>query len=433
MYVFAPPCPGDLDGDAQVAIVDLLQLLSAWGPCESLGETAKLTASDAAAGDSFGGAVSLDGDTALVGAPHHGVALAGSAYILVRSAGAWMQQQQLTDSDAAAGDRFSLSVALDGDTAVVGAPQDQAFPDAAGYADVFVRNQGIWSLQQRLTASDGAPGDRFGWAVAIAGDTVVVGAYGDDSSYVFVRNGSAWTQEQKLTAADAAGLGASVSIDADTVVLGAPYTDTPGAGEGSAYVFVRTGSNWTQQQKLVHLTPGPPDHFGSSVSVDGDTVAVGAPWYGGYAGSAYIFVRNGTIWFTQQQLIPSDAPAFDFFGSSVSIDGTTVVIGAPGNDGPAGDDQGAAYVFVRNVDTWTEAQKLIASDACGDEGLGLAVAIDGNTVAIGDSNDSGAPGLLHGSAYVFTPLCPGDGDFDLDGLVGIVDFLQLLASWGTCP
>ena len=255
-------------------------------------EQAKLSASDAANGDLFGWSVAVAGDTAVVGAPFDNTVAgtdAGSAYVFVRSGGAWTQQAKLRASDAANGDLFGVSVAVAGDTAVVGAYDDNTVAGVdAGSAYVFVRSGGAWTQQAKLTASDAANGDAFGISVAVAGDTAVVGAYADDtvaggdagSAYVFVRSGGAWTQQAKLTASDAANgdaFGISVAVAGDTAVVGASYDDTvAGTDAGSAYVFVGSGGVWTQQAKLTASDAANGDAFGISVAVAGDTAVVGA-------------------------------------------------------------------------------------------------------------------------------------------------------------
>jgi uncharacterized protein (DUF2345 family) len=283
--------------------------------------TARLTASDGAAGDQFGASVAISGDTVVVGAYYDDIGgkdNQGSAYVFVRPGGGWVDMTEtarLTASDGAAGDQFGASVAISGDTVVVGAPYDDGYK---GSAYVFVRPAGVWATTStytaRLTASDRAANDYFGASVAISGDTVVVGAYGDDSekgsAYVFVRPVGGWvdmTETAKLTASDGeAGdrFGYSVAISGDTVVVGA-YGDDIGsnADQGSAYVFVRPGGGWvttsTYTAKLTASDGAAEDYFGASVAISGDTVVVGALGddIGSNAdqGSAYIFGNLGSI------------------------------------------------------------------------------------------------------------------------------------------
>ncbi len=216
---------------------------------------------------------------------------------------------------------------------------------------------GATTEQAKLTASDGAISDLFGYSVSISGDTAVVGADGDDdngtdsgSAYVFVRSGTTWSQQAKLTASDGAEgdlFGWSVSISGDTAVVGAHYDDDNGLNSGSAYVFVRSGTTWTEEAKLTASDGAEDDFFGRSVSVSGDTAVVGAYGdddYGSYSGSAYVFVRSGTTWSEEAKLTASDGAAHDLFGISVSISGGTAVVGAHYDDDNAF-NSGSAYVY----------------------------------------------------------------------------------------
>ncbi|MGI8758559.1 MAG: Calx-beta domain-containing protein, partial [Acidimicrobiales bacterium] len=221
-------------------------------------QQAKLTAIDAAAGDRFGRSVAVSGDTAVVGAYLDDDAFAGtdsgSAHVFTRTGTTWAQQAKLTAIDAAAGDRFGRSVAVSGDTAVVGAPFDDPTDTDSGSAYVFTRTGATWAEQAKLTAADGAADDHFGRSVAVSGDTAVVGAHFDDdddagtdsgSAYVFTRTGTTWAQQAKLTAADAAAydyFGYSVAVSGDTAVVGARGDDDAGLDSGSAYVFVPSPS-----------------------------------------------------------------------------------------------------------------------------------------------------------------------------------------------
>jgi hypothetical protein len=210
----------------------------------------------------------------------------------------------------------------------------------------------ITRQEAKLTAADGAASDDFGGAVSLSGDrnTALVSAYTDDttrgtdagSAYVLVRSGSAWIQQAKLTAGDGAasdwfGSAVSLSRDGQTALVGAFWDDTPrGANAGSAYVFVRNGTNWTQQAKLTAADGAADDNFGNSASLSGDgsVALVGAPSHnttaGSDAGSAYVFVRSGTNWSQQARLTADDAAASDWLGTAVSLsgDGQTALVGA---------------------------------------------------------------------------------------------------------
>jgi FG-GAP repeat protein len=282
-----------------------------------------------------------------------------------------------------------------------------------------VRSGGVWSQQQKLEASDAAAIDNFGSSVAISGETVVVGAFGDDgaagagqgSAYVFVRSGGVWSQQQKLEASDAGAFdqfGSSVAISGETVVVGA-FGDNGAAGfdQGSAYVFARSGEVWSQQQKLEASDAAVGELFGFSVAISGTTVVVGALFGDGAAGfdqgSAYVFTRSGEVWSQQQKLFASDAAADDLFGFSVAISGETVVVSSLADTGAASFAQGSAYVFARSGGVWSQQQKLEASDAGEGDQFGSSVAISGETVVVGAQADDGAAGTNQGSAYVFAP------------------------------
>ncbi|MFN2468534.1 MAG: FG-GAP repeat protein [Gaiellaceae bacterium] len=341
----------------------------------------KLTAADGAAGDLFGRSVAISGDTALVGAFGDDVganANQGSAYVFTRTGGVWTEEQKLTAGDGAANDYLGgfFGVAISGDTAVVGASLDDVGATAdQGSAYVFTRSAGVWSEQQQLTASDGASGDAFGWSVAISGDTALVGADGDDvgansaqgSAYVFTRTGTVWSEEQQLTASDGAAndFFGTVAISGDTAVVGA-FGDTVGANQfqGSAYVFTRSGGVWSEQQQLTAGDGSAGDFFGVSVAMDGETAIVGAYDAGAIAaqGAAYVFTPSGGVWSEQQRLTASDAAAFDEFGVSVGISGETAIVGAWKDDVDPYTNQGSAYVFTRSGVAWSEEQKLTASD-----------------------------------------------------------------------
>ena len=364
----------------------------------------KLTASDAAAGDQFGECVSISGDYAVVGAKFDddGGSSSGSAYIFIRNDSSWIEQAKLTASDAAAGDFFGGSVSISGDYAVVGAVADDDF---SGSAYIFMRNGSSWIEQAKLTASDAAAGDFFGRSVSISGGYAVVGAFINDdaeinsgSAYIFMRNGSSWIEQAKLTASDAAAndlFGRSVSISGDYAVVGAVADDD---FSGSAYIFMRNGSSWIEQAKLTASDAAAGDEFGGSVSISGDYAVVGAVADDDFSGSAYIFMRNGSSWIEQAKLTASDAAAGDEFGRSVSISGDYAVVGAARDD-DAGFASGSAYIFMRSGSSWIEQAKLTASGAAAGDEFGRSVSISGD-YAVGGALEDDA-GVDSGSAYVY--------------------------------
>jgi prepilin-type N-terminal cleavage/methylation domain-containing protein len=375
-------------------------------------DPAKLLAADGAEGDRFGYAIAIDGDTVVVGAygDDDKGSDSGSAYVFVRDGGTWTQQAKLVPADGAASDWFGWAVAIDGDTVVVGAYGDDDKGTNSGSAYVFVRTGGTWTQQAKLVPADGAANDYFGYAVAVDADTIVVGAHYDDdkgadsgSAYVFTRTGATWTQQAKLTAAGGAAgdwFGWAVAVDGDTVVVGAP-DDARGAKSGSAYVFVRAGATWTQQAKLLAADGAAGDRFGWAVAVDAGTIVVGALRADDEvrdSGSAYVFVRTGGTWTQQAKLTAADGAAYDRFGYAVAVDGDTVVVGAPYDD-DKGDNSGSAYVFVRTGGTWTQQAKLTAADGAATDWFGRAVAVDADTIVVGVEYDDDK-GIDSGSVWV---------------------------------
>ncbi len=424
---------------------------------------AKLTASDGASSDSFGRSVAISGDTAVIGAHEDddNGSRSGSAYVYVRSGGVWTEQQKLTASDGAADDIFGYSVAIDGDTVIIGAVLDDDNGSGSGSAYVYARSgcpgACVWTEQQKLTASDGAADDDFGFSAAISGDTLVVGAYQDDdngsnsgSAYVYARSGGVWTEQQKLTASDGAAgddFGYSVAISSDTLVVGAYQDDDNGSRSGSAYVYVRDAGVWAEQQKLTASDGFLFDQFGSSVAISGDSIVIGADEdddNGSDSGSAYVYVRSGCpascVWTEQQKLTAGDGAADDEFGWSVAISGDTLVVGAYQDD-DNGSNSGSAYVYTLSGGVWIEQQKLTASDGAANDFFGFSVAVSGDTAVIGayqhDDNgtNSGSAyaldldidndGLLNGFelTYGFDPLAAGEAalDGDSDGLNNLAE------------
>lgn len=377
-------------------------------------EQAKLAASDATFEDNFGVSVALSGDTALIGADrdsHSSFFRPGSAYVLVRNGTGWTEQAKLTASDPRSYDSMGQSVALEGDTAVVGVPRDDVWVagnlrEDAGSVHVFVRSGTAWTLQATLVASPTLSVEYFGGSVAIAGDTVVVGARGRDAAYVFTRSGTTWTQQARLLADDGTPgdfFGASVAISGDRVVIGASNDDHAGSGAGSVYVFSRNGGVWDQEVKLLSSDLSPGDQFGNSVSISGGTLIAGAELSDGLGGaamgSAYVFEHDGVTWSERAKLVASDFDASDRFGSSVALVGDTVVVGAAYHD-DGGHDSGAVYVFVRQGSSWTETSMLTAGG--GSRTLGASVALSADTILAGAPSDDTCAGS-EGAAYVFGP------------------------------
>jgi hypothetical protein len=378
----------------------------------------EVTAADGAAIDQFGESLSVSGDTAVIGANNtvNGHAEQGAAYVFVLSGGAWSQQAELTAADGTADDNFGTSVSVNGDTAVIGADNTVNGHVDQGVAYVFVRSGSTWSRQAELTAADGTADDYFGTSVSVDGDTAVIGAgntvngqAGQGAAYVLVRSGSTWTQQAEITAFDGAAddfFGNRVSVSGDTAVIGADSKTVNGhAFEGAAYVFVRSGSSWSQQGEFTAADGAADDYFGLSVSVSGDTAIIGAEGntVNGHAeqGAAYVFVRSGSTWSLQAELTAADGTADDYFGTSVSVSGDTAVIGAYAKTFNGHAHQGAAYVFVQSGSTWSLQAELTAADGTLDDFFGNSVSVSGDIAFIGaDEKTVNGNAFQQGAAYL---------------------------------
>jgi hypothetical protein len=353
----------------------------------------------------LGRSVAINGNTAVIGDLGDDVlgTLPGSAYVFTRSGTTWSFEATLTAADVELGDFFGDSVAVFGDTALVGARGDSPNGTDAGSVYVFTRSGTTWTLQAKLTSSDGTADDQFGISVALVGDTALIGAWNDDgggSAYVFTRTGNTWSQQAKVTASDRETddcFGLSVALAGETALIGARGDD---AFTGSAYVFTRSGTSWTQQAKLTANDRLTSDDFGNGVALRNDTALIGARTVGNRNGSAYVFTRSGTTWTQQAKLVASDGAVSDFFGSSVAIVGNMAVIGAQRN-GVNGVRSGAAYVFTRSGTTWTEQVKLVSSDGADGDVFGYSAALGGGYAVIGAWGDNDATHISVGSAYVF--------------------------------
>ncbi|MCB1064006.1 MAG: FG-GAP repeat protein [Verrucomicrobiae bacterium] len=399
-------------------------------------QQAYLKASNPGDNDNFGLSVSLSGNVLVVGAPYEG-----------------------SDARTVNGDQRN----------------DNAFNSGAAY--VFVRSRGRWRQQAYLKASNSESGDEFGTSVAVSGNTILVGAPKESSSsrevngdqadngsnragaaYVYVRRGSRWIQQaylKSLNAATSDQFGAAVALSGDTAVIGAPYEDSDAIGvngnpadnnkpdSGAAYVFSRSRGVWTQTDYIKPLNTGAGDRFGESLAVSGDTIVIGASWEDsnesginepGFnngatdSGAAYIFVRTLPSWVQQAYVKASFPDDNDRFGFSVGISesGDTVVVGeirddsdstgiGGGQSNGSATDSGAAFVYRRSRGIWTRQTFLKASNTGLDDQFGYSVAVSGDTVVVGAKNeDSDATGIdgdqgnnsadNSGACYLFSGL-----------------------------
>ena len=399
-------------------------------------EQVKIVASDAAASDSFGNTVAIDGDYAIVGAYFNDdPSNSGSAYILKKGLDGsgnetWTQQVKLVASDAADDDRFGQSVAISGNYAVVGAyKNDDNSKDDSGSAYIFKKDEGAetWTQKAKLLASDANTNDYFGYSVNIDGDYVIIGAYKNDgndnsnndddsgSAYIFKKDEGAetWTEQAILTPSDTnftPQFGYSVAISGNYSIIGANLDSNE---KGAAYIFKKDegAETWTQKAKLTASDAANYDHFGNSVDIDGDYTIIGAYWNDDSytkAGSAYIFKKDegAETWTEQIKLLASNPAIIDMFGQSVSINLNYAIIGAPYHDANSETNSGGAFIFKKGLDgsgneTWTELTTLTASDAENSANLGIAVSINGNYAIVGAYADDANGESNSGASYIF--------------------------------
>jgi len=365
-------------------------------------EEQQLLASDGESNDHFGLSVSIDGDNAIIGA--YADEPGGSAYIFKYNGTCWIEEQKLIASDGEEDENFGKSVSIDGDNILIGADKDHnEIGNFSGSAYMFKYNGTSWNEQQKLTASDGENYDFFGSSVSIDGDFAIIGADMKNdqtgSVYVFKYNGTSWNEQQKLLASDAeehSSFGKSISIDGENVLIGSPKRDDIYIDSGAAYLFKYNGTSWNEQQIVIASDGEEVDNFGYSVSIDGNNTIIGA--YGDNdngenSGSAYVFKYDGVSWNEQQKLKASDGDEYDSFGKSVSIDGNTVIIGAYAFD----IYKGASYVFKYNGVSWSGEQKLIPSNGFAKDHFGWSVSINNDKAVVGAPFYYG----VMGSAYIF--------------------------------
>lgn len=378
---------------------------------------------DGNAWEGWGSAVAVDGDTAVVTstlARVDGNDGYGAAYVYVRSGDGWVRQARLVAADPEAFTNYGRSVAIAGDTIVVGASNADGVQDATGAAYVYTRSGTTWTQTAKFSASDGEGFSDFGMAVALSGDTIAVGAPStfiggenvQGAVYVFIRSGATWTQQAKLVASDGAAfhnLGSAVSIDGNTLVAGAHQAEANGTTfAGAAYVFVRSGSAWSEQAKLVADDAGFSDEFGISVALDGDRALVGSRSANVGAasdeGAAYAFVRSGSAWTQEARLVATDGAAGDLFGAAVALDGDTALVGAPLSGALSGVDldRGAIYAFSRSTGTWMQTSHITAVDHAQGDQFGAALGLSGTTVATGAPRAKVGENLEAGKAYALT-------------------------------
>jgi hypothetical protein len=447
-------------------------------------DVTKHLASDGMTVDSLGVSMATDGGTVVVGAPYsddHGQ-YSGSAYVFAYDTDLqdWVEQDKLLAADGAPGALFGNAVAVEDGVAVIGAPRAGDNGPESGAAYVFRYDPGLgqWAQEAELLPADGSAGDLFGHAVAVSGDIAVVAAPLDDdegpesgSVYVFGFDppSGQWIEQEKILASDGAAdieFGGAVAAKGDVVIVGAPASATDGL-PGAAYCFGYDGgaSAWIEQAKIHPSDSSPGDEFGTAIAIDGDLMIVGASGAGIDAGAAYVYRHDGSAWSQEARIVADDGAVDDGFGQAVAIGGDLAIVGAP-FERDHGLFGGAVYAFRSDSagPGWTQAAKLLTPDGVRFDMAGHSVGLHGTTALVGAAGDNEL-GTSAGAFYGFRGYggidCNGNGlddvceiisgdasdlngndvpdecdilgDLDGDGVVGITDFLTLLAVWGPCP
>ena len=373
----------------------------------------KLVPIDGLLNDGFGHSVACDGNYLVVGAPSSS-SNPGYASLYEKISGVWIEKSKLQASDGYTGQKFGYSVSISADFILIGAYSDDQISNNSGAAYIFKRDTvtGNWTEMQKLYASDSSFYSWFGYSVSLLGDHAIIGAprYFNDSvetgaAYIYKWNGSVWFEEAKLVPQNGVGggqsFGNSVSIFGDYASIGAYGDEGLGGYPGATYIFHNNNSNWIQQAKLNASEINLNHHFGCSVSIYEDYVAIGsylAPNTTG--GAVFVFHRNDTTWTEEATLEGSSNFYPIYFGYSVSMDGDYLVVGAP-NEDTNGNNAGCTYIFKRNGIDWTEQTKLLASDGTEGDKMGWSVFIEDDEIFVGAPIQE-AGNKYCGAVYVYT-------------------------------
>lgn len=355
--------------------------------------------------------LAIDGALAVVGSSGDtvlGHPAGGTAYVFANSAGVWSRIDHIYDPAVGSNFQFGFAVSISGNSIAVGSIGAYTSGGQTGKASVFEPDSGSWHDVAELSRDAAHEHEAFGQGVAMSGSRLLVGApsaVGSNpnafgAAYLFEQSGAGWTQQARLTPTSnqTQGFGGAVALDGDTAVVGANYDQLSGA----AYIYSRNGTNWPLQQRVIGSGSGM-DYFGMSVSLRGDLLAVGAPGVAATnapAGTAYLFSRSGVSWSPQAAIQPADTSMGDEFGYSVDLSGADLIVGAPRADVGIETDSGAAYVFTFNGATWEQQARLVAPLVAASAGFGLSVALEGDTAVVGSGGED-ASSSARGAAYVF--------------------------------
>ncbi|MCG3131766.1 MAG: hypothetical protein FLDDKLPJ_02571 [Phycisphaerae bacterium] len=404
--------------DSTIAATLAWLLAVSTAPALAQCDPAKYVGEESVAGEWFGRSVALDGRRALVGAPRHGDGLPGAAYTFTFDGFDWHQEQRLLVEEGRYGGEFGYAVGLHGTTAVVGAAWRDEPVDREGAAFVYRFDGATWNLQAKLVAPDADPVDLFGYAVAVHGDVIVVGARGDDengtdagAAYVFRRDGSTWAFEQKLIGAEGgepmfSAFGFCVDVHDQRIIVGAPWDDRSDSDDGAAYVYRFDNTEWELEAAL--LPPRFSLHVGFAVAIDGDTAMVGASDHGP-SGEVLEYRFSSGRWTAAGAIRPPQQIGRANFGYAIGLDADRLVVGAYS----AFDHTGVAYLFERSPGgdweaTWRFDPFKVNDTLGAPPYFGDACAISGEFVVIGAPHEDSHRGGDSGMTYAFRPGC-GEG------------------------
>jgi hypothetical protein len=395
----------------------------------------EVLASDAEASDLFGFRVLVSGDSAFIAGPAP-LAHPGKVYVFANVGGTWTEIQQISATPSIApppnwSDFFGWSLSLSGDTLLVGAPEvfNPMFGPVGG-AYVFVHSGDTWVQQQELLGAGAGGFDWVGSSVALAGDTAFVGAPNNDGTkgtvHVYTRSGTTWTEGTPLVASDGASgdahqFGGAVKCDGTTLLIGAPGPDYASTGvyfPGEAYVFANSGGSWTQAQILEPDDSAAGDQFGYSLALDGSTAVIGTPGANIGAnihqGAIYAFDGSGGTWTQSAKVFAADGVAYDQFGQSVAMQNGNALVGQwSHNDDPNGTPPppkpGTVYLYSVSRGAWNLSNAFHAGDAANNDSYGWDVGVDGTTLLVGSQATVGG-NAFEGSAYFYMPGDPPVAD-----------------------
>ncbi len=432
------------------AILALACSLTQAQPCAPR-ETAIMVADDGDVADNYGWSVAIEGTTAVVGSLNDDAvgSDSGSVYILSYDGNRWDQTQKLVATGIGSFDGFGDSVAISGDTIVIGSPGDDDAGSGAGAAYVFTNIAGVWTQTTKLVPPTLAGGDNCASEVDIDQDTIILSAMLTDSNgsnsgaaYIYRRIAGTWTYMTQLVPNDNAEFdrfGMDVAVSGSRVLISAPSDDdNGGSSTGSAYIFERDGETWSQTHKLTASDADPDDQFGERLDLSNTTALIGSRYDNaplGNSGSAYIFEFDGSDWIEQPKLTAPDASSSDYFGQDVAIHNNRAIIGAWGQNDPFGFfNAGAAYAYSKTNGVWSLDNKIVASDQEGSDFFGYAVAVSDDFAIIGaDGNDDFWWGPDAGAVYMIEMNCQAQcpADFTNDGVLDFFDISAFLSAYSS--